>query len=68
MSKFGLGNYAMNQAGVAAAVASYNDLEFLDYSKTRIVEARQMINEVARANGLNPRLRKPVLSLSTLVI
>ena len=54
MSKFGLGNYAMNQAGVAAAVASYNDLEFLNYSKTRIVEARQMINEVARANGLNP--------------
>ena len=29
MSKFGLGNYAMNQAGVAAAVASYNDFEFL---------------------------------------
>ena len=54
MSKFGLGNYAMNQAGVAAAVASYNDFEFLNYSKTRIFEARQMINEVARANGLKP--------------
>ena len=67
MSKFGLGNYAMNQAGVAAAVASITTLSF-NYSKTRIVEARQMINEVARANGLKPAPSQTSLSLSTWVI
>jgi histidinol-phosphate aminotransferase len=52
MQRFGLGNYAMNQAGVAAAVASYNDFEFLNYSKNKIQEARGMILDAVRANGL----------------
>ncbi len=54
MMRYGLGNYSMNQAGVAAAVASYNDFDFLNYSKSRIIEARQMINEAARTHGLKP--------------
>jgi histidinol-phosphate aminotransferase len=50
---YGLGDYAMNQAGVAAAVASYNDLGFLEMSKSRIIEAREMVLEGLHAAGLN---------------
>ena len=50
--KFGLGNYAMNQAGVAAAVASYDDTKFLAMSKQKIVEARGIIMEAVKKNGL----------------
>ena len=53
MQTFGLGNYAMNQVGVAAAVASYNDFEFLDYSKNKIQQARGIILDAVRSNGLN---------------
>ena len=49
---YGLGNYAMNQAGIAAAVASYDDFEFLEYSKQRIVEARGIILDAVKRNGL----------------
>jgi histidinol-phosphate aminotransferase len=52
--RFGLGDYAMNQAGVAAAVASYNDLTFLEMSKSRIIEAREMIADAVTAAGLKP--------------
>ncbi len=54
VNRFGLGDYAMNQVGVAAAIASYNDETFLAYSKSRIVEAREMIVATARASGLRP--------------
>ncbi|MFT7246207.1 MAG: histidinol-phosphate aminotransferase [Candidatus Azotimanducaceae bacterium] len=50
--KFGLGNYAMNQAGVAAAVATYNDTKFLSMSKQKIVEARGIILDAVKKNGL----------------
>ena len=36
ISSFGLGDYSLNQAGVAAAIASYNDEKFLRYSKLGI--------------------------------
>ncbi len=49
---YGLGNYAMNQAGVAAALASYDDFEFLDYSKSKIIEAREMIMDAVKRNEL----------------
>lgn len=52
MQVYGLGNYAMNQAGIAAAVASYNDFAFLEMSKQRIVEARGMIVDAVNSNGL----------------
>lgn len=39
-------------SGLAAALASYNDTAFLNMSKARILEARQIIEEAARANGL----------------
>ena len=52
IKKYGLGNYAMNQAGVAAAVASYNDFDFLNSSKQKIVEARGIIMDAVKKNGL----------------
>ena len=54
VNRYGLGDYAMNQAGVAAAIASFDDHTFLAYSKSRIVEAREMIVSAARAHGLQP--------------
>lgn len=52
--QYGLGDYAMNQAGVAAAVASYNDTAFLALSKSKIIEAREMIIEALVALDLKP--------------
>lgn len=49
-----LGNYVLNQAGVAAAVASYEDWDFLNFSKKKIVEAREMIMDAVKQNGLKP--------------
>ncbi|MEM9620538.1 MAG: histidinol-phosphate transaminase [Pseudomonadota bacterium] len=52
VADFALGNYSLNQAGVAAAVASYNDDIFLANSKSKVVEAREMIMAGLKANGL----------------
>lgn len=52
--QYSLGNYAMNQAGVAAAVASYDDTAFVEYSKSRIIEGREMLIDAARKSGLKP--------------
>ncbi|MCG8441805.1 MAG: aminotransferase class I/II-fold pyridoxal phosphate-dependent enzyme [Caulobacterales bacterium] len=41
-----------NIAGLAAALATYEDQEFMAYSKGKIEEARQMISEAVTANGL----------------
>lgn len=54
VNRFGLGDYAMNQAGVAAAVASYNDFGFLAISKSKIIEAREMVTQAATEVGLTP--------------
>ena len=51
-SKFGLGDYSLNLAGVAGAIASYNDFEFLEYSKSKIVEAKQMVEDGLSTVGL----------------
>jgi histidinol-phosphate aminotransferase len=52
INRFSLGGYAMNQAGLAAAIASYNDEAFLKMSKSKIVEGREMVLDVVKANGL----------------
>ena len=49
---YGLGSYMLNQAGVAAAVASFNDTGFVAFSRARIHEARGMIMDAVKANGL----------------
>lgn len=53
IADYGLGDYAMNQAGVAAAVASYNDLAFLEMSRSKIIEAREMVQAAVRSVGLS---------------
>ncbi len=50
---YSLGDYALNQAGVAAAVASYSDEKFLAYSKANIVAAREMLSAALQENGLS---------------
>ena len=50
--RYSLGNYMLNQAGVAAAVASFDDQPFIDFSRERIHESRQMIMEAAAVNEL----------------
>ncbi|MEM1231010.1 MAG: histidinol-phosphate transaminase [Pseudomonadota bacterium] len=52
--RYGLGDYALNQAGVAAAVASYDDTKFLALAKSRIEAARQQIVEAVTEMGLKP--------------
>lgn len=47
-----LGDYALNQAGVAAAVASYDDEAFLAMSRARILEGREMVMAAVKAAGL----------------
>lgn len=52
VNRFGLGDYAMNQAGVAAAIASYADEQFVAYSKAKIVEGREMVLAAVKQMGL----------------
>ena len=52
VKRYSLGNYMLNQAGVAAAVASLDDQAFIDFSRARIHESRQLINEAAAVNEL----------------
>ncbi|MEE4661957.1 MAG: histidinol-phosphate transaminase [Halieaceae bacterium] len=53
LRNYGLGNYMLNQAGVAAAVASFDDTGFVAFSRARIHEAREMIVDAAQRNGLS---------------
>jgi histidinol-phosphate aminotransferase len=53
ISQYALGDYSLNQAGVAAAVASYDDEPFLANVKARVIEARGLISEGLAANGLS---------------
>ncbi|MFT7097101.1 MAG: histidinol-phosphate aminotransferase [Glaciecola sp.] len=52
IDRYSLGGYAMNQAGLAAAIASYNDEAFLKMSKSKIIEGREMVLDVVKTNGL----------------
>lgn len=54
LRQYGLGDYAMNQAGVAAAVASYDDTKFLAMAKSSIIEAREALVEAVKKQGLKP--------------
>lgn len=52
MGRYGLGWYGLNQAGLAAAIASYEDQAFMDMSRGKIREAREMVEDAVKANGL----------------
>lgn len=43
-----------NGPGMAAAYASYNDSEFIQFSRAKIIEGRNMVNETFRRNGIEP--------------
>lgn len=45
-------SFGGNLAGVAAAIASYNDTAFLDQSRAAVLEAREMINDAVAKAGL----------------
>lgn len=51
--KFGMGGYSMNQAGLAAAIASLNDEAIINYSKQKIIEGCSIVLDALKANGLN---------------
>ena len=45
-------SFGGNTAGLAAAIAAYNDTAFTTFSKNRIVEARGMMQEAVKKAGL----------------
>ena len=45
-------SFGGNSAGLAAAIASYDDTEFMRFSKARVVEARGMILDAVKTAGL----------------
>ena len=52
--KFGIiGNWTTNHAGIAAAISSYNDKNFLSHSKAMINEGKEMVMEAVKKNGLS---------------
>jgi histidinol-phosphate aminotransferase len=53
MGHYGIGWYGLNQAGLAAAIASYEDQAFMDMSRSKIREAREMVQAAVKANGLS---------------
>lgn len=53
ISKYGLGGYSINQAGLAAAIASYNDKAFMNFSIDKVMEAKGIIMDAVKANGLS---------------
>jgi histidinol-phosphate aminotransferase len=53
IQSYSLGNYMLNQAGVAGALASFDDWDFVDFSRERIHESRQMIVDAAASLELS---------------
>ena len=52
MERYGLGWYGLNQAGLAAAIACYEDHTFMDYCRGKVKEAREMVYAAVKENGL----------------
>ena len=53
MQRFGIGWYGLNQAGLAAAIASYEDQEFMNFSRSKVKEAREMVSAALKEHGLS---------------
>jgi histidinol-phosphate aminotransferase len=49
---YGVGGYSINQAGLAAAIASYKDEAFKTFSRDKIYEAKDIILTAVKENGL----------------
>ena len=52
IKKNGSGEFSVSLGGLAGAIASYNDEAFLKFSKSMILEAKEMVYEGIAANGL----------------
>lgn len=53
IKKNGSGEFSVSMGGLAGAIASYNDETFLKFSKSKIIEAREMVYEGITSNGLS---------------
>jgi histidinol-phosphate aminotransferase len=53
IAKFGIGWYGLNQAGLAAAIACYEDEAFMNMSRAKIREGRDMVYAALKENGLS---------------
>ena len=49
----GTGEASLSMAGISAAIASYEDKEFVNFSRTKIKEAKDIVENGLRANGLS---------------
>ena len=45
---------SLNTVGMATALASYQDEEFIAFSRRKIIEGREMVNATFRRNGIEP--------------
>ena len=52
LSRYGIGDYTINQAGLAAAIACYNDTKFLATGKFQILEMREKLSAAVQSQGL----------------
>lgn len=52
MGRYGIGWYGLNQSGIAAALACYDDQDFMDASRAKIREGREMVYSALKGNGL----------------
>ena len=53
IGKYGIGGYGLNQTGLAAAIACYEDEAFMDMSRAKIREGREMVYSALKENGLS---------------
>ena len=49
----GAGEASLSMAGISAAIASYEDKDFMDFSRSKISEAKEMVQEGLTSNGLS---------------
>ena len=49
----GAGEASLSMAGVSAAIASYQDKDFMNFSRTKINEAKEMVQQGLTSNGLS---------------
>ena len=49
----GTGEASLSMAGVSAAIASYQDKDFMNFSRSKINEAKEMVQQGLTSNGLS---------------
>ena len=49
----GAGEASLSMAGISAAIASYEDKDFMNFSRSKISEAKEMVQDGLTSNGLS---------------